>query len=306
MKNSSGIGLAVAAAGAIASMPTQAGPITVSQSFSLNSLMQQGASSNLQFDLSSFLAGQGFTPAEVVGGQVSVFGFSEASYGAPQTDPYGYNEQTVQSGSHLGWYSYYVQGYSYCSWWSGCYYSGGYYAWASYTIYDYQQTSDRDIRHTDDVADRLQVTVGAVTASDTASAVSSSASGYSGLIYDTTYYDNCWDGNCSYRSVYHRERDVYSAIYGDLQTVSALDSAALADLQGDGILLVGLAAPVGQFMVNSVSFDLIVQHALAAAQSTAASDAAAVPEPGSLALVGLALAAALGGGSLLRRRRDGD
>ncbi len=306
MKNPPSFGLAViaAAAGAIASMPAQSGPITVSHSVSLGTLMQPGASSSLQFDLSSFLAGQGFTPTEVVGGQVSVFGFSEASYAAPQADPYGYNQQTHQTGSHTGWYSYYVQGYSYCSWWSGCHYSGGYYAWASYAIADYTETSDRDIRHTDAVADRMQVTVGATTTSDTASTTSTSSGVYSGLIYDATYYDNCWNGNCSYRTVYHRERNVYSAVYGDLQTVSLLDSAALADLRGDGILSVGLAAPVGQFMLNSISFDLVVQHPLPQVlQPKGAGTGTSVPEPGSLALVGLALAAALGTGSLVRRRR---
>ena len=306
MKNPPSFGLAViaAAAGAIASMPAQSGPITVSHSVSLGTLMQPGASSSLQFDLSSFLAGQGFTPTEVVGGQVSVFGFSEASYAAPQADPYGYNQQTHQTGSHTGWYSYYVQGYSYCSWWSGCHYSGGYYAWASYAIADYTETSDRDIRHTDAVADRMQVTVGATTTSDTASTTSTSSGVYSGLIYDATYYDNCWNGNCSYRTVYHRERNVYSAVYGDLQTVSLLDSAALADLRGDGILSVGLAAPVGQFMLNSISFDLVVQHPLPQVlQPKVAGTGTSVPEPGSLALVGLALAAALGTGSLVRRRR---
>jgi hypothetical protein len=304
MKNPPSFGLAViaAAAGAIASMPAQSGPITVSQTVSLNTLMQQGASSSLQFDLSSFLAGQGFTPAEVVGGQVTVFGFSEASYGAPQADPNSYNQQISQTGSHTGLYSYYVEGYSYCSWWGGCYYSGGYYAWAPYTIYDYTETSDRDIRRTDAVADQMQVSVGATTVSDTASTQSSSEGLYSGLIYDATYYDNCWDGNCSYRTVYHRERNIYSAVYGDLQAVALLDNDALADLRGDGILSVSLGAPVGQFIVNSISFDLLVQHTPTVLSPSASGTPTDVPEPGSLALVGLALAAALGAASLVRRR----
>jgi len=302
-KTSSGLHLAVVAAGAIASVPAAAGPVAISQTVTLNTLIQSSAGSTLSFDLSGFLSSQGYAASEVVGGQVSVFGFSEASYGPAANDPYsGYNVQTVNSGSHTGWYSYYVQGYSSCSWWGGCYYYGGYYAWAPYTIYDYQQTSDRDVRHVDAVADQMQVTAGTTSATATASTQLSSATGFGSYLYDGREYTNCYNGNCSYTDKYHRERDVYSAVYGALDTTLALDAAALIDLRGDGQLSLGLAAPVGQFSVSAVSFDLVVQHAQSLMHNNLS--AAQVPEPSGLPLTAVALASALAAGMLVRRRRQ--
>ncbi len=52
--------ISLAALGVIACATAQAGPVTVTQSFALNSLMQ-GSSSQLSFDLSSFLSGQGLS-----------------------------------------------------------------------------------------------------------------------------------------------------------------------------------------------------------------------------------------------------
>lgn len=306
MKNSSGIGLAMAAVGAIASAPAHAGPVTLSHSVAVNTLLQPGGSTSLSFDIGSFLANEGFATSEVLGGTVSVFGFSEASYGPAQPAPYGdYNVQTNASGSHTGWYAYYVSGYRSCGWWS-CYYSPGYTYWSPYTITDYTQTSDRDRLRSDAVSDQMQVTVGNTSATDTASTQSSSAGNFGAYIYDGTINSNCWNGNCSYTTLYHRERDLYSAVYGNLAVSVGLDAAALLDLDGDGLLQLGLAAPVGQFNVNSVSFDLLVQSArrpqLLDGQSAVDVDAGAttVPEPAGLALTALALAAALAAG---RRRR---
>ena len=292
MSNSSGLGLALVAAGAIASVPATAGPVTVSHAVTLNTLMQ-GNSSTLDFNLNAFLASEGFNATEVVGGSVSVFGFSEASYGAAQ---YGsdYNTSSYASGSHTGYYAYYVQGYQSCGWWGGCYYSGGYTAWAAYSITDYTQRSDRDIRHVDAVADQMTLTVGSSSSTATANTTSSSAGPFGGDIYDGNTASNCYNGNCSYTNVYHRERDVYSAIYGNLQTSLVLDAGALADLSSDGILGLGFGAPVGQFRLNAVSFDLVVQHQAAQAQNKL--QAAEVPEPQGLPLTALALAAALAAG----------
>ena len=277
------------AAGAIASVPATAGPVTVSQTVSLNTLMQ-GNSSTLDFNLNAFLASEGFNATEVVGGSVSVFGFSEASYGAAQ---YGsdYNTSSYASGAHTGYYAYYVQGYQSCGWWGGCYYSGGYTAWAAYSITDYTQRSDRDISHVDAVADQLKLSVGSSSSTATASTTSSSATPFGGDIYDGNFSSNCYNGNCSYTNVYHRERDVYSAIYGNLQTSLTLDAGALLDLTSDGILGVGFAAPVGQFRLNAVSFDLVVQHQMAQTKNSLLANQ--VPEPPSLPLTIVAFAAAL-------------
>ena len=303
MSNSSGLGLAVAAvgaiAGAIASVPAVAGPVSVSHSVSLNTLMQ-GSGSTLNFDLNNFLSSQGYTASEVVGGSVSVFGFSEASYGSPQ---YGndYNTTTYMSGSHNAWYSYYVQGYQYCGWWSGCYYSGGYTAWASYSVYDYNQVSDRDVIHNDNVADQMRVVVGGTVATDTAATHSNSTGSFGSYLYDSTTGTGCWGDQCSHTTVYHRERDVYTAVYGALDVTETLDLTALLDLKTDGVLGLGISAPVGKFSLNAVSFDLLVQHEFA--QALKAVPANAVPEPPNLALTLLALAAAAVAGRLHRGRK---
>ncbi|MDO9286786.1 MAG: hypothetical protein Q7U26_17995, partial [Aquabacterium sp.] len=258
MKNTSGFGLAMAAVGAIASAPAQAGPVTLTHSVALNSLLQAGASTNLSFDIGSFLANEGFATSEVLGGTVSVFGFSEASYGPVQNNPQsGYNVQTTPDGGHLAYYTYYVYGGYRCGW-SYCSYS--YPTTGSYYVQDYRQTSDRDLLHVDAVADQMQVTIGNTSATDTASTQSSSAGNFGAYIYDGTLNGACPNGTCSYTTRYHRERDVYSAVYGDLSVSVGLDAAALLDLDDDGLLQLGLTAPVGHFNVNAVSFDLLVQR----------------------------------------------
>lgn len=303
MPNPTGLSLAIATAsaiaGAVSSVPATAGPITVSHSVALNTLMQ-GSGSTINFDLNNFLSTQGYTAAEVVGGAVSVFGFSEASYGTPQ---YGgnYNTTTYVSGSHNAYYSYYVQGHQSCSWWGGCYYYGGYTAWASYAVTDYNQVSDRDVTRSDTVADQMRVTVGNTTRTDKADTVSSSAGSFGGYLYDTATGTGCYNDSCSHTSVYHRERDVYTAVYGALDVTQTLDMSALLDLQADGVLGVGVSAPVGQFNLNKVSFDLVVQHQIA--QRLNAQSSSTVPEPNSLPLTAMALAAAALAGGMFRRRR---
>lgn len=302
MSPPSGLSLAIAAAGAIASAPALAAPVSISHSVTLNTLLQN-SSSSLSFDLNSFLASEGFTAAEVLGGSVSVFGFSEASYGAPQ---YGsdYNTQSYASGAHTAYYSYYVQGYQSCSWWGYyCYYSGGYTAYQQYSITDYTQHSDRDVTRSDSVIDQMQVTVGASMASATVNQTSSSAGPFGQYLYDRTN-SNCWYSQyyvCSYTDIYHREREVYSATYGALAVTEALDLTALADLRSDGQLSLLVAASVGQFNLSSISFDLAVKHQIAQQQNSLISSN--VPEPRSLPLTALALAAAIVAGGYHRRRR---
>ncbi|CAN5203149.1 hypothetical protein BH11PSE10_BH11PSE10_19620 [soil metagenome] len=262
--------VSLAALGVIAFATAQAGPVTVTQSFALNSLMQ-GNSSQLSFDLGSFLSGQGLSVANVVSGQVVVHGFSEASYLTSYSEYGGYAQTGVTS--HQASYSYYVPGYT-CSWcWS---YNPGYTQYVNYQVQDTLETRYRDVRHIDSVADSMLVSAGNSSARDTVDTRSSSTDAYGNSRSEGSYvrgYDN--HGNASFGYRYNRERDVYDALYGSLDTSLTLDAAALLDLRGDGQLGMGIDA-TGQFWVQSVQFNLDV-------------DRSAVPEPGSLALVGAAL-----------------
>ncbi|MBT9503081.1 MAG: PEP-CTERM sorting domain-containing protein [Burkholderiaceae bacterium] len=261
----------LAALGVIACATAQAGPVTVTQSFALNSLMQ-GNSSQLSFDLSSFLSGQGLSVANVVSGQVVVHGFSEASYLTSYSEYGGYAQTGVTS--HQASYSYYVPGYT-CSWcWS---YNPGYTQYVNYQVQDTLETRYRDVRHIDNMADSMLVSTGGSSASDTVDTRSASTGGYGNSNYEGAYvrsYD--YYGNYSLGHRYNRERDVYEALYGALDTSLSLDAAALLDLRGDGQLGMSIGG-TGQFRLQSVQITLDV-------------DTPTVPEPGSLALAGAALA----------------
>ena len=263
--------LSLAAMGVIACATAQAAPINVSETFTLNTLMQ-GSSSPLSFDLGSFLTGQGLAAANVVSGQVVVHGFSEASYLTSYSEYSGYQQTGVTS--HQASYSYYVPGYT-CSWcWSS---NPGYTQYVNYQVQDTLETRYRDVRHIDSVADSMQLSVGNSTASDTVDLHSTSTGDYGGNRYEGTAfrgYDS--HGNSSYSYRYNRERDVYDALYGALDTTLSFDTAALLDLRSDGLLGMNIDA-TGQFRIQSVVFSLDV-------------DTPTVPEPGSLALAGSALA----------------
>lgn len=272
--------LSLAALGVVACASAQAGPVTVTQSFSLSTLIQ-GSGSPLSFDLNSFLTGQGMSAANVVSGQVVVHGFSEASYLQNYSSYGGYSQ--IGSSSHQASYSYYVPGYS-CSWcWS---YNPGYTQYVNYWIDDSIESRYIDNKHVDNVADEMRVRVGNTTGSDTADQHSSSATGYGGYNYEgqsVRYYDG--NGNASYTTRYNRQQDVYEAVYGALDTAVSFDTAALLDLRSDGVLGMDIGA-VGQFRLTSVDFTLAVDND--------------IPEPGGLALAGVALAGVI---AVSRRKR---
>ena len=297
------LGLALVAAGVLAASPASASTVSVSEVVTLNTLLQ-GTSTSLSFDLNPLLARSGFRPDEVVGGLVSVYGFSDADYTATVTSPYAAYSPMV-TGTHTGYYSYYVPGYRSCGFWSCRYYSG-YTAYAAYTVYDYQVLRERTVDHIDSVADTLQLKVGASQASAAASqtyARSDAWTGYSADPGGSTCNRDSY-GNCSYTTVYNREQHRYQAVYGALQTQLALDGNALADVNADGLLQVDLTATLGQMRVESISFELLLQPTPQGLLSVLGSsaNANAIPEPASLPLAGLGLAAAAAAAASRRRR----
>ncbi|MEK8053284.1 hypothetical protein AACH10_23715 [Ideonella sp. DXS22W] len=308
MNKISGLSAALAAsAGALAVAPAQAAPITLSHSVTLSTLLQQGQSANLSFDINAFLTAQGHSASEVVGGEVSVFGFSDASY-APGGVSADYNVQTVGAGSHLHTYSYrayYSYSYTCGSWLNKrtCYGGGWYYAYATQNIPDYARYADRDIYQVDAVADQMRLTVGGTVLTDTADTRTQGAGNFGAYLYDG--FEGCYTTECSRTSLYHRERNVYSAIGGELALTASLDPVALADLQGDGVLGLNIAAPVGQFGLRSVSFSLLLNEPMLLPVSAPLSGTTggSVPEPAGVALTGVALAAALAAGGRRVRQR---
>ena len=275
-----------------------AAPVTISESFSLSGLLQNGGASQLNFDIGSFLSAQGLSAGRVVSGQMVVHGFSEASYGEAAAGAYSGYEQTGSS-SHNASYTQYVPGYyvgySYScgSSWSyrtcyGSYFVPGYSYQVGYTINDTVETRYRDIMHNDAVADQMTVSAGNSSATATANTHSSSVGAFGNANYERTVcrsYDGA--GNCSYAYQYNRERDTYDAVFGALETSLNLDLIALQDLRNDGLLGVSLSAPKGQFNLQSINFTLLVDPSNA------------VPEPASVLLTGAALAGAV----LATRRR---
>lgn len=278
---------AVAAAGAIASAQSAAAPITISETIAMNSLMNSN-STTVGFNLNAFLASQGRTASNVVGGHVIVHGFSEASYAPAVAGAYSdYFSESATVRGVTG--SYYQPGYYSCGGWGGgCYYDPGYTGYFTYTVVDSNDVRYRDMAHIDAVADSLTVSVGGSSNASIVTSHSSSdgeygAAHYDGQICPTDYY-----GNCGRATLYSRERDTYNAVFGALESTVLFDAAALADLRSDGMLDIGLFA-FGQFGLDSISFVLDVE----------ASDPNAVPEPASLIL----LSAGAGALAMTRRKR---
>ncbi|MBI5428956.1 MAG: PEP-CTERM sorting domain-containing protein [Nitrosomonadales bacterium] len=282
-----GISAALAVIGAMAA-PASATPVTISQSFSLSQLLS-GGSANLQFDISAQLSSQGFAATDVISGGLVAYGLSDPAYGAPAAQAYGAYNVTGTT-SHTGYYSYYYPGYSSCSWWGGCYYSPGYTAYAPYTVTDYIETRSRDVLNQDNVADVMQVTAGGTSATATASQTLHTVSPYGAATSDGSYCTYDYYGNCVVHYQYSQQRDVYDAIYGQLQQSLGFDALALQDIWTDGILNVGVGAPVGQFLLQNIDLTVQVEHA---------APGPSVPEPGTLSLMGAAIAA----GVVTRRRR---
>ncbi|MEJ6004692.1 PEP-CTERM sorting domain-containing protein [Paucibacter sp. AS339] len=282
MQRKNRLSLAFVAAGCIASTPVFAAPVLLSQTFQLSNALDRNSVS-LNFDLGSFLSGKGYGSKDIVSGNATLHGFSDSQYGAATATVYSGYQVTGQT-SHQVQYSYYAPDSNNCgSWWNSyqgegpCRDAGS--RTAQYSIQDTISTHYRDIKHEDLVADSMKLLIGDSSASDVAESRSSSVGNYGGAQYENTFCKaRDSRNNCIYDKRYAQQRDTYSAIYGALDTSLSFDAAALLDVRGDGILGVDVQATAGQFKLNSISFDVMVEKA------------AAVPEPASLLLASSALA----------------
>jgi hypothetical protein len=287
MQRKNRLSLALVAAGCIASTPLFAAPVLLSQTFQLSNSLDRNSVS-LNFDLGSFLSGQGYGTKDIVSGNATLHGYSDIQYGAAKASAYGDYQVTGQT-SHQAQYSYYAGDTNNCGWWGDDPCGNGRNVYVNYNIQDTNTTRFRDIKHEDLVADSMKLLIGASSAGDVAETRSSSIGNYGGAQFERK---DCKStdgyGNCSYFNRYAKQRDTYSAIYGALDSSLSFDAAALQDARSDGILGVGVQATAGQFKLSSISFDLLVEKA------------AAVPEPASLLLAGTAIA---GLAMTTRRRR---
>jgi hypothetical protein len=263
-----------------------AAPVTVSQTLSLNQLLS-GGSTTLEFDLSAALAAQGLSAGGVMSGELVVYGVSDAVY----SDYFQYgNYQVTRTYTEVAFYQF-VAGTYVCSLWS--FWTDGKCLESTYVPPYYipvyanvvEQERKVDITHGDAVADQMSVSAGNLTESGLV--------GYSGPLatgYGIPISEGISGTRLDIIKNYKREQNIYEGYYGSLDATLGLDTAALADLNADGILDASVTAAVGQFRITGATLKLLVD----------AVPPGDVAEPGSLALVALAAGAGL---AAKRRRR---
>jgi hypothetical protein len=257
-------------------------PVTLSDTVTLGNLLNN-QSTVIHYDATNLLASAGMKSGDVQSGSLVVYGLSNIDY-QTTADPYsGYaTTGSSQRGVSVP-YSYYtpvyVPGTAYsCGWgWSTCYYSG-YTYWQQQTGYnyinvtDYTLTEQRVVEHRD-TQDTMTVSVGNTSQSTVDSVVAHSDS-YAQPVFQGTNYYSPYQSNYTY---YSQDHNVYDSVSGPLQLTIDLDSLALNALRDTGYIDIDVSAN-GQFTLSSLDFT---------------ATAAAVPEPGSIALA-LAGVAALG------------
>jgi hypothetical protein len=268
-----------------ASAAAVATPVTVSETISLSQLLS-GNSTNITFNVNSQLAAAGQGLGDILSGDLVVYGYSDAQYNTTQYDAYGGYVTTGVAGSHSYWvpytYSYYVS----CSYWSwSCSHTAYATGWYQVGVTDYNALATRDVEHIDSVADTMVVAAGANSATGSASTHSSVDGGYGPAVYAGMSGST----NNGYYYLYNRDHDVYEAIAGDIQATLHLDTAALADLNKDGILAPSVTASLGSFRLTSATLTVLSEVV----------ERSEVPEPATLGLFAVAAA----GATVARRRR---
>jgi hypothetical protein len=268
-----------------ASAAAVATPVTVSETISLSQLLS-GNSTNVTFDLNPHLAAAGQGTGGILSGDLVVYGYSDAQYNTTQYDAYGGYETTGVAGSHSYWVSYTYSYYVSCPMWDwNCSNVAYATAWYQVPVTDYNQLATRNVEHIDSVADTMVVAAGTSSASGSATTSSTASGNYGPAVYAGRVGD-LYNG---YRYLYNRDHDVYEAIAGDIQATLHLDTAALADLNKDGILAPSVTASLGSFHLTSATLTVLSEVV----------ERSEVPEPATLGLFAVAAA----GATVARRRR---
>lgn len=273
------LSLALTLAGAAAS--AAATPVLVTQTFTFNSLLNQGnAGLSGAFNINALAAQLGVTDLSVLSANIVAYGFSNAQYDQNYQNSYydGGNTNNYSTGTWVN------SGYTSYSWssgcWNGCWINTSHTEWVAAT--DHYNYRTNVTTHTDNTVDRLQVAVAGTTR--TVQDAYQSSSTQPSQYQQSAVYNNGQNGHDFY---YDRYADSYNGYSGALDLNITLTAAELLDLQHDGAIGYVVSAGTGNFTFQNLTLRALVDQA--------------VPEPGSLATIGVGLAALI----MVQRQRRG-